>query len=135
MASATPIAALNHRFEIPGIAKLVEGRGGMPAVRINSPEVSGEIYLHGAHVTSWKPEGAEEVLFEVSFDGTCDGATGAVVGANSLLVRAASVSWLARCRSASRPIGADWPSVETMGCACPPWSSCPFCETSRAIPA
>ena len=63
MASATPIAALNHRFEIPGIAKLVEGRGGMPAVRINSPEVSGEIYLHGAHVTSWKPEGSEEVLF------------------------------------------------------------------------
>ena len=63
MASATPIAALNHRFEIPGIAKLVEGHAGLPAVRIQSPEVSGEIYLHGAHVTSWKPAGAEEVLF------------------------------------------------------------------------
>jgi glucose-6-phosphate 1-epimerase len=63
MASATPIAALNHRFEIPGIVKLVEGRAGLPAVRIQSPEVSGEVYLHGAHVTSWKPAGAEEVLF------------------------------------------------------------------------
>ena len=29
----------------------------MPKVRITSPEVVGEIYLHGAHVTSWKPAG------------------------------------------------------------------------------
>lgn len=63
MASATPLAALNHRFEIPGIAKIVEDHAGLPAVRIHTPEVSGEIYLHGAHVTSWRPAGAEEVLF------------------------------------------------------------------------
>ncbi len=63
MASATPLAALNHRFEIPGIAKIVEDHAGLPSVRIQTPEVSGEIYLHGAHVTSWRPAGAEEVLF------------------------------------------------------------------------
>jgi len=54
---------LNRRFEIPGIAKLVEGNGGLPAVRITSPRAHGEVYLHGAHVTSWRPASAEEVLF------------------------------------------------------------------------
>jgi glucose-6-phosphate 1-epimerase len=63
MASAAPLSDLNHRFEIPGVAKIVEGHGGLPAVRIYSPEARGEIYLHGAQVTSWHPVGAEEVLF------------------------------------------------------------------------
>jgi glucose-6-phosphate 1-epimerase len=52
-----------RRFEIPGIAEVVEGNGALPKVRITSPEVAGEMYLHGAHVTSWKPAGGEEVLF------------------------------------------------------------------------
>jgi glucose-6-phosphate 1-epimerase len=50
-------------MEIPGTAQVVEGNGGLPKIRINSPEVAGEMYLHGAHVTSWKPAGGEEVLF------------------------------------------------------------------------
>src|SRR4029077_5681159 len=37
------------------------GNGGLPKVRITTPDVIGEIYLHGAHVTSWKPYGAGEV--------------------------------------------------------------------------
>ena len=57
------IAESNRRFEIPGTAEIVEGNGGLPKVRITSPEVVGEMYLHGAHVTSWKPAGEEEVLF------------------------------------------------------------------------
>jgi glucose-6-phosphate 1-epimerase len=57
------IAELDRRFEIPGTAQVVEGNGGLPKVRITSPEVVGEMYLHGAHVTSWKPAGGEEVLF------------------------------------------------------------------------
>lgn len=57
------IAEADRRFEIPGIAQFVEGNGGLPKVRITSPEAAGEMYLHGAHVTSWKPEGKEEVLF------------------------------------------------------------------------
>jgi glucose-6-phosphate 1-epimerase len=56
-------AKSNRRFEIPGTAQVVEGNGGLPKVRIASPEVIGEMYLHGAHVTSWKPAGGEEVLF------------------------------------------------------------------------
>src|SRR3974377_930922 len=57
------IAKSDRRFEIPGTAQIVEGNGGLPKVRITSPEVVGEMYLHGAHVTSWKPVGGEEVLF------------------------------------------------------------------------
>ena len=57
------IAELDRRFAIPGAAQVVEGNGGLPKVRINSSEATGEIYLHGAHVTSWKPAGEEEVLF------------------------------------------------------------------------
>jgi len=57
------IAARYREFEIPGTAQVVEGNGGLPKVRITTPEAIGEIYLHGAHITSWKPYGAEEVLF------------------------------------------------------------------------
>jgi glucose-6-phosphate 1-epimerase len=55
--------AESRRFEIPGAASVVEGNGGLQKVRITSPGAVGEIYLHGAHVTSWKPAGREEVLF------------------------------------------------------------------------
>jgi glucose-6-phosphate 1-epimerase len=57
------IARSDRRFEIPDIAQIVEGNGGLPKVRITSPGGEGEMYLHGAHVTSWKPVGREEVLF------------------------------------------------------------------------
>jgi glucose-6-phosphate 1-epimerase len=42
---------------------VVEGNGGLQKVRVESPNADGEIYLHGAHVTSWKPAGEKEVLF------------------------------------------------------------------------
>ncbi len=58
--------------EIPGIAQLVEGNGGLPKVRVTAPEAAGEIYLHGANVTSWKPRGGEEVIF-VSAQSKWDG--------------------------------------------------------------
>jgi glucose-6-phosphate 1-epimerase len=52
-----------RRFEIPGTAQVVDGNGGLPKVRITTPDAVGEMYLHGAHVTSWKPAGREEALF------------------------------------------------------------------------
>src|SRR2546422_11694393 len=57
------IATRYREFEIPGTAQVVEGNGGLPKVRITTPDDIGEIYLHGAHITSWKPNGEEEVLF------------------------------------------------------------------------
>ncbi len=59
----TAPAESNRRFANSPHATLVEGNGGMRKVRIASPEVAGEIYLHGAHITSWKPAGRDEMLF------------------------------------------------------------------------
>ena len=63
MASTVPHLELNQRFEIPGIATIVKSQGGLPCVRVTTPRASGEVYLHGAHVTSWTPAEDEEVLF------------------------------------------------------------------------
>lgn len=59
----TEAAESYRQFEIAGVAEIVEGNGGLPKVQITTPDVIGEIYLHGAHVTSWRPSGAEEVFF------------------------------------------------------------------------
>ena len=53
----------NRRLEIPGTAQILVGNGGLPKVGVTSAGALGEIYMHGAHVTSWKPTGREEVLF------------------------------------------------------------------------
>ena len=60
---STSIADLNSRFQIRGAATVVAGNGGLPKIQITTPTALGEIYLHGAHVTSWKPSGEDEVLF------------------------------------------------------------------------
>ncbi len=36
---------------------------GYPVLTIKHPKCNGQIALHGAHVMSWSPEGAEEVLY------------------------------------------------------------------------
>lgn len=47
-----------------GTATLTEGRGGLRKVVLAHPSGSAaEVYLHGAHVTSWTPAGATEMLF------------------------------------------------------------------------
>jgi glucose-6-phosphate 1-epimerase len=61
-ANANP-AELDRRFGIQGTAKVCEGNGGLTVVKITSPLAEGEIYLHGAQVTSWKPAAQDEVLF------------------------------------------------------------------------
>ncbi len=61
--SAATIEELNRRFGIPGIARIVEGNGGLSKVVITTGKAAGEIYLHVAHVTSWRPSGTEQVLF------------------------------------------------------------------------
>ncbi len=62
------ISALNLRHALPGIASVVEGANGLPKIHITTPQASAEIYLHGAHLTSWRPVGPdgkaqEDVLF------------------------------------------------------------------------
>jgi len=57
------IAELERRMGIPGVAKVSAGNGGLARVQITTPTATGEVYLHGAHVTSWKPAGKDEVFF------------------------------------------------------------------------
>ncbi len=63
MNSGLDLTELDRRFGIPGIARVCEGHGGLARVEIDTPLAYGEIYLHGAHVTSWRPAGSEETLF------------------------------------------------------------------------
>jgi glucose-6-phosphate 1-epimerase len=57
------IDELNRRFGITGVVEVLTGHGGLPKVRVTSALATAEIYLHGAHVTSWRPASAEEVIF------------------------------------------------------------------------
>ena len=54
---------LDRRHGIPGIARVVDGNGGLPKVAVTTPAATGEIYLHGGQVTSWTPAGQPDVLF------------------------------------------------------------------------
>jgi glucose-6-phosphate 1-epimerase len=54
---------LNKSFAIPAVAQIVAGGNGLPKVRVTTAAASAEIYLHGAHLTSWVPAGTEEVIF------------------------------------------------------------------------
>jgi glucose-6-phosphate 1-epimerase len=57
------IAEMDSRFRIPGVAKIDVGNGGLARVVITTSSCTGEMYLHGAHVTAWQRRGAEPVLF------------------------------------------------------------------------
>ena len=63
MGTMSAVEELDRRFGIPGVARICEGNHGLPRVQIAGARAEGEMYLHGAHVTSWKPAGNDEVLF------------------------------------------------------------------------
>jgi D-hexose-6-phosphate mutarotase len=50
-------------LEIPGRVLFSEGSGELPRLEINTPWSTAEIYLHGAHVTHFKPKDQPPVLF------------------------------------------------------------------------
>jgi glucose-6-phosphate 1-epimerase len=60
---AMPTVPDLQRHALPGIASIVAGRGGLPAVQVATPAASGTVYLHGAHVAAWQPAGFDEVLW------------------------------------------------------------------------
>jgi len=57
------ISDLNDRWGIPGLAVVTVGQGGSPRVAISTPLANGEMYLHGGHVTAWKPKAVGDVLY------------------------------------------------------------------------
>jgi glucose-6-phosphate 1-epimerase len=54
---------LDRRFGIAGRAQVLADAAGLPKVRLTAPQSIGEMHLHGAQVTSWRPAGAEEAIF------------------------------------------------------------------------
>ncbi len=63
MKSDPKIDTLNEHFSIPGIARIERGNGDLLKIHIETRSAAAEIYLYGAQVTSWRPAGADEVLF------------------------------------------------------------------------
>jgi glucose-6-phosphate 1-epimerase len=63
MADLLRTAALNRQFGISGLVQVIPGNGGLPKLQVSAHSASAEIYLHGAQVASWRPAGAEEVIF------------------------------------------------------------------------
>ena len=45
------------------MAEIVMGEGGLQKVRVSNSAAEADIYVHGAQVTSWRPKGAEDVIF------------------------------------------------------------------------
>jgi hypothetical protein len=58
METMSAVEELDRRFGIPGVARICEGNGGLPRIRITGSRADGEMYLHGAQVTSWKLAGS-----------------------------------------------------------------------------
>jgi glucose-6-phosphate 1-epimerase len=52
-----------RRLEIPGRVEIVNGHGGLPLVKINTPWSAAEIYLLGAHVTHFQKIGEPPLVF------------------------------------------------------------------------
>jgi glucose-6-phosphate 1-epimerase len=57
------IRELNERFAIEGVAQIVAGHGDLLKIENTTPLAKAEIYLQGAHVTSWHPANTEEIIF------------------------------------------------------------------------
>ena len=60
---ATEIDQLNEQFAIANHCEFAEGKGGMVKAVIRNDFATAEIYLHGAHLTSYQPTDGHEVLW------------------------------------------------------------------------
>lgn len=68
----TTLAELNAAFARPGVS-FVAGSGGLAKVRVDTSRCTGEVYLHGAHVTHFQPHGHADVLWVSSQSAFADG--------------------------------------------------------------
>ncbi len=57
------LTELNDNFAIPGVLTFQEGNGGLLCAQITTAACSATLYLHGAHLTHWQPEGYAPVIF------------------------------------------------------------------------
>lgn len=61
MANTSP-SALQQKFNRPDLVHFSEGAGGLTKVTVTAPAATAEVYLHGAHVTHFQPNGHRPVL-------------------------------------------------------------------------
>jgi D-hexose-6-phosphate mutarotase len=54
---------LRAEFGIAGTLAFVETEHGLVKAVISLDDITGELYLHGAQVTAWRPPGEQPVLF------------------------------------------------------------------------
>jgi glucose-6-phosphate 1-epimerase len=57
------LGALNERFAVPRTVSFDAGAGGLTRAVVTTPAAEAHIYLHGAHVTHYRPAGQAPVLF------------------------------------------------------------------------
>lgn len=56
-------AELNDKFSIPGVLVFNQRDNGLIYASIDNKACKAEIYLQGAHLTKWQPEGEHPVIF------------------------------------------------------------------------
>ncbi len=59
----TSLGELNERFGLPGAVRFEAGSGGLVRAVVTAAGAEAHVYLHGAHVTHYRPAGHEPVLF------------------------------------------------------------------------
>jgi glucose-6-phosphate 1-epimerase len=50
-------------YELPGIATFFDGPGGLTVLDVKTAGTSARMFLHGAQLTHWQPDGAQPVIF------------------------------------------------------------------------
>lgn len=57
------IDQLNETYGLPGFIRVEAGAGGLPKVLLTCDSARGELFLQGAHVTAFEPDGDEPLIF------------------------------------------------------------------------
>jgi glucose-6-phosphate 1-epimerase len=57
------LAQLNEHFGLPGVLSFHATSSGLIRADVTTPHASATVYLQGAHLTAWQPEGQQPVIF------------------------------------------------------------------------
>jgi glucose-6-phosphate 1-epimerase len=60
---AASLSELKQRFDLPGVVRFEAGEGEMTRAVVTTAEAEAEVYLHGAHVTRYRPARERDVLW------------------------------------------------------------------------
>jgi glucose-6-phosphate 1-epimerase len=63
MSRPTSLASLNRRFALPGAVRFEAGSGGLVRAVVAVAAAEAHVYLHGGHVTHYRPAGHDALLF------------------------------------------------------------------------